>query len=141
MVWQIVLDTNVLVSALRSRLGASFRLLSLLGHKDFEINVSVPLIFEYEYAAKGMAQEAGLTHQDIDDVLDYVCQTANRRQIYFLWRPFLKDPRDDLVLELAIEASCDFIVTHNTRHFIGTERFGVKAITPQQFLKIIGAIR
>ena len=141
MALQIVIDTNVFQSALRSRRGASFRLLSLLGRKDFEVNISVPLLIEYEDAAKRISREVGLTHTDIDDILDYICRIANRRQIYFLWRPYLKDPYDDLVLELAVEAECDFIITYNLADFVGAERFGVKVITPKEFLKKIGALR
>jgi putative PIN family toxin of toxin-antitoxin system len=137
---EIVLDTNVLISALRSRRGASFRLLSLLGGKDFQINVSVPLALEYEEMAKRFAEQTGLSHSDIDDIIDYICSIANRRRIHFLWRPFLKDPHDDMVLELAAGAGCDFIVTHNIRDFRGIERFGVKAISPREFLRIIGGL-
>lgn len=140
MPYQIVIDTNVLVGALRSRRGASFRLLSLLGGKDFEINISVPLVLEYEDAAKRIAREVGLTHGDIDDILDYICRVAHHCQIYFLWRPFLKDPRDDLVLEVAVEGGCDFIVTYNVRDFEGADRFGVRVVTPGEFLRAIGAL-
>ncbi|MFY9268316.1 MAG: putative toxin-antitoxin system toxin component, PIN family [Candidatus Manganitrophaceae bacterium] len=137
---QVVIDTNVFLSALRSRRGASFRLLSLIGHKDFEINVSVPLVAEYEDVAKRVSREVGLAHSDVDDILDYICRVANRRQIYFLWRPYLRDSYDDLVLELAVEAECDFIITYNLPDFAGAERFGVKVITPKEFLKKIGAL-
>ncbi len=137
---QVVIDTNVILAALRSRRGASFHLLSLLGREDFEINVSVPLILEYEDAAKRIAREVGLTHADVDDILDYICRVANRRQIFFLWRPYLKDPHDDLVLEVAVEADCDFIITFNIRDFAGAEHFGVRVVTPKEFLKTIGAL-
>jgi putative PIN family toxin of toxin-antitoxin system len=135
---RIVIDTNVLVAALPSRRGASFRLLSLIGGKHFDINISVPLLLEYEAAAKRIARVVGLTHNDIDDILDYICSVASHRQIYFLWRPLLKDPRDDLVLELAVEAECDVIVTHNVRDFVGAERFSLGIVTPGGFLKAIG---
>jgi predicted nucleic acid-binding protein len=79
-----------------------------------------------------------LSRQDVDDVLDYLCSIAEHREIYFLWRPVLRDPRDDMVLELAVEAACDFIVTHNRRDFAGTERFGVRVVSPREFLKRIG---
>lgn len=79
-----------------------------------------------------------MTVDDIDDVLDYMCRVGNRRQIFFLWRPYLKDPRDDHVLELAVEANCDFIVTHNVRDFAGAERFGIRVVRPREFLRIIG---
>ncbi len=135
---QVVIDTNVFVSALRSRQGASYRLFMLVGLGDFEANISVPLIVEYEDAAKRIAREVGLTHADIDDILDYICSAGRRRKIHFLWRPFLKDPQDDHVLELAVEAGCDFIVTHNVRDFSGSEQFGVRVVTPKEFLRVIG---
>lgn len=138
MVRQVVLDTNVIVSALRSRRGASHRLLLLVGGPEFQINLSVPLVLEYEDVAKRTAQEAGLTVADVDDVIDYLCSVARLREIHFLWRPVLKDPGDDHVLELAVEAECHTIVTHNVKDFAGSERFGIRAVTPGEFLKSIG---
>lgn len=134
-----MIDTNVFVSALRSRRGASFRLLSLVDSGLFEVSLSVPLVLEYEDAAKRGSDELGLSHADIDDVLDYVCRVADRRRIHFLWRPVLRDPKDDLVLELAVEAGCQFIVTFNKRDFAGVEQFAVEVVTPREFLHVIGA--
>jgi len=135
---RIVIDTNVFVSALRSRRGASYRLFMLLGGKQFEISVSVPLILEYEDAAKRLGREFRLSSTDIEDILDYVCSVADLREIHFLWRPILKDPQDDHVLELAVVASAQFIVTYNRRDFMGAEKFGIKVVTPHEFLKRIG---
>jgi putative PIN family toxin of toxin-antitoxin system len=140
MVPSIVLDTNVLIAGLRSRNGASFQLLSLVGESAFELNVSVPLVLEYEEVAKRESRALGLTHAEIDDVLDYLCAVATHREIYFLWRPVLRDAADDMVLEVAVEAGCDIVVTHNVRDFAGAERFGVRALTPGEFLKRIGVI-
>ena len=140
MVPSIVLDTNVLIAGLRSRNGASFQLLSLVGESAFELNVSVPLVLEYEEVAKRESRALGLTHAEIDDVLDYLCAVATHREIYFLWRPVLRDAADDMVLEVAVEAGCDIVVTHNVRDFAGAERFGVRALTPGEFLKRIGGI-
>jgi predicted nucleic acid-binding protein len=131
---QIVLDTCVLVAGLRSRTGASYELLTRLGG-SFEISVSVPLVLEYEAAAKAQARELGLTHADIDDVVDYLCAVAHHREIFYLWRPVLRDPKDDMVLELAVEAGCDAIVTHNVRDFAGAERFAIRILTPGAFLQ------
>ena len=131
----VVLDTNVLVSALRSRKGASFKVLSLVDTGSFQISLSVPLVLEYESAAKRLSRVIGLTHSDIDDVIDYLCSVAKHQNIFYLWRPFLRDPMDDMVLELAVASRSDFIVTHNLRDFTGIEEFGIQAITPQQFLK------
>ena len=140
MVPSIVLDTNVLIAGLRSRNGASFQLLSLVGESAFELNVSVPLVLEYEEVAKRESRALGLTDAEIDDVLDYLCAVATHREIYFLWRPVLRDAADDMVLEVAVEAGCDIVVTHNVRDFAGAERFGVRALTPGEFLKRIGVI-
>ena len=140
MVRKIVIDTNVFISALRSRRGASYRLFMLLDRGDFEINMSVPLVVEYEDEAKRIAREIGLAYGDINDILDYICSVGRKRVIHFLWRPFLKDPQDDHVLELAVEAGCDFIVTHNVRDFSGSQQFGVRVVTPREFLRVIGGI-
>jgi putative PIN family toxin of toxin-antitoxin system len=139
-IYQIVIDTNVLVAALRSRRGASYKLLILVGSEKFEISVSVPLVLEYEEAAKKLLGRIDLSGDDIDDILDYLTSVANRRQVYYLWRPFLKDPKDDMVLELAVAANCDFIVTYNKTDFQGVESFGVLTLTPKEFLKKIGEL-
>lgn len=135
MVPSVVIDTNVLIAGLRSAQGASFRLLELLGGKAFSVNVSVPLVLEYEATAKEQARTLGLTHGEIDEVLDYVCRVANHREIYYLWRPFLRDPKDDLVLELAVESEADYIVTYNLKDFADVGRFDLEAITAKDFLE------
>jgi putative PIN family toxin of toxin-antitoxin system len=137
---KIVIDTNVLIAGLKSRRGASFRILELIGEGKFELAVSVPLVLEYEEAAKRRSRILGLAYTDIEDILDYICKAGDRREIFYLWRPFLKDPNDDMLLELAVEANCDFIVTHNIKDFAGVERFGVQVLTPRELLKRIGEI-
>lgn len=140
MVPQVVIDTSVVTSALRSRLGASYRLLMLVDSGKFTINLSVPLLLEYEQVAKRLVGETPLTEADVDDILDYLCQTAGQRRVFYLWRPFLKDPEDDMVLELAVAASCGFIVTFNTRDFAGAEQFGIRVVTPKEFLQFLGEL-
>ena len=137
---KIVLDTNVLVAGLLSKRGASYQVLMLIGENTFDITVSVPLVLEYEQAAKRKARIFGLTHSEIDDILDYICLVAEHREVYYLWRPFLKDSKDDMILELAVEAECDFIVTYNVSDFNGAEQFGVGVITPHELLKKTGEI-
>jgi putative PIN family toxin of toxin-antitoxin system len=138
--YQIVIDTNVLVAALRSRRGASHKLLMLIDSGKFDFSISIPLVLEYEATAKRLVGETPLTISDIDDILDYLCAVAIHREVFFLWRPFLDDPKDDMVLELAVAADCDFIVTFNLRDFVGVEQFGLRPITPQGFLKEIGEL-
>ena len=138
--YRIVVDTNVFVSALRSRRGASYRLLTLIGTGDFEIAVSVPLVLEYESAAKKVLDSLPLSESYLDDILDYICSVATRRKIHYLWRPQLGDPGDEMVLELAVESESDLIVTYNKRDFRGAERFGIRVATPKEFLEEIGRI-
>jgi len=138
--YQIVLDTNVIMAGLRSQRGASFKLLSLIDSNKFKINLSVPLLFEYEYVLKRETPGFSLSHEEIDDILDYLCQVANKRKIFYLWRPFLNDPKDDSVLEVAVESQSEFIITFNQKDFKGIDGFGLKAITPKEFLEIIGGL-
>jgi predicted nucleic acid-binding protein len=134
---RIVHDTNVVVAGLRSRLGASYRLLSLVGTGRFVHIISVPLLFEYETAIA--RPESGIDLRSaIDDVLDYLCAAGERQEIYFLWRPTLPDPSDDLVLEVAAHGRCDRIVTFNKRDFAGSERFGIQPVTPIEFFRSLG---
>ena len=131
---RIVLDTNVIYAGLRSRRGASFRLMEAVGTGLFDIVVSVPLVLEYEEVLRRKARSLGLTFADVADVIDYLCDVAEKRQIFFLWRPFLKDPNDDMILELAVEASCNRIVTFNRKDFIGIEQFEIQVVTPAEML-------
>jgi putative PIN family toxin of toxin-antitoxin system len=137
---RVVLDTNVLVAGLRSRQGASFRLLDEVGRGKFEIALSVPLVLEYEDALLRHASVTGLSRREVDVVLEYFCSVAHLQTIFFLWRPLLPDPKDDLVLELAVAAGCRNLVTYNVRDFRGGESLGVSAQRPGPFLKSIGVL-
>ena len=132
---RVVLDTNVLVSALRSREGVAFRLVSLLREGRFEICVSVPLVLEYEDA---LHRATDLEEEEIFSVVRYLCSVAHRQKIFFLWRPNLPDSKDDMVLELAVASRARYIVTFNERHFAAAGRFGIQAVTPKAFLDVIG---
>ncbi len=138
--YQIVVDTNVFVAALRSQFGASYKLFSLIDEGVYQLNLSVPLVLEYENVAKRMIGEIALIEEDIDDILNFVISKSNRWQIYYLWRPQLKDPKDDMVLELAVTANCEYIITYNVTDFKGIQRFGIQAITPKEFLELIGEL-
>lgn len=133
---RVVLDTNVLYSAVRSRRGASFALMQRLGTGGFQPVLSVALCLEYEDVL--LRESTALPHTAIQDILDYVVSVSLHQRIHFLWRPVLRDPQDDMVLELAANAGCPYIVTFNIRDFRGCERFGVTAITPPNFLALLG---
>ncbi len=138
---QVVIDTNVLIAALRSTRGASHRVLRLIGDGRWQLNLSVPMFLEYEDVVGRPESGISLSVQEIDAVLDFICAEANLREIFYLWRPILPDPKDDFILELAVEAQCDYIVTFNVRDFVGAEAFGVSVITPQQFLRKLEEIQ
>jgi putative PIN family toxin of toxin-antitoxin system len=136
----IVIDANVMVAGLRSRRGSAFRLLTLVGTGQFDIHLSVPLVLEYEEVLLRELPHLQVSRTVVEDVLDFHCTVATRHRIFFLWRPYLPDPSDDMLLELAVTARCDFIVTYNTRDFISIERFAIRAIEPGEFLRYIGAL-
>jgi predicted nucleic acid-binding protein len=136
-----ILDTSVLVAGLRSNRGASHRLLRLIGAGLFDLHLSVPHMLEYEETLKRMAPQMDLTAGDVDDLVDYICSVGRHHEINFLWRPFLRDADDDMVLEVAVQAGCRNIVTHNLRDFTGVETFGIRAIAPAEFLRIIGELK
>jgi len=138
---EIVIDTNILITALKARGGASFKLLSTIGQNKYNINISVPLLLEYEAVAKKLIGEIILTEDDIDDILNYICNVSKRRKIFFLWRPFLKDQKDDMVLELAVTSQCDMIITYNKKDFKKVEKyFDIRLLTPKEFLLEIGEL-
>lgn len=138
--YRVVLDTSVLISALRSQGGASFRLLQLVGDPRWHLSVSTALMFEYEAVARREAANFWASPEKIEDVLDFLCAQADRPRISYAWRPTLADPDDDMVLELAVAAQAHYIVTHNVRHFRRAEPFGVGILTPREFLQKLGDI-
>lgn len=135
--YSIVIDTNVIVTALRSNKGASFKLISLLKYNKFTINISVPLILEYESILTREINNLNLNLKDIEIFIDYICKISKKYKIHYLWRPFLKDPKDDFILELAYTSESDFIITFNKKDFKGVNQFGIEVITPQEFLKLL----
>lgn len=135
-----VIDTNVLFAALKSSQGASYKLISLLPSKRFSIAISVPLIIEYEDVLKRGKLPASITEKEIGDFIDFFCYIGDQQDIFFLWRPFLPDPSDDLVLEVAVAGNCDAIITYNKRHFKNVNKFGLRILDPKEFLIEIGVI-
>lgn len=135
---RVVLDTSVLVAAARSNLGASFAIVHALPSSRFQIVLSLGLYLEWqEVLCRPENLPPGQTAEDSRRFLRFLASVAGHQQIYFPLRPSLSDPNDELLLELAFAAQCKYILTHNTRDFRGSERFGIEAITPRDFLTII----
>ena len=134
---RIILDTNVLYAGLYSSRGASFKILQAIEEGKLKMVLSTTLLFEYEDILKRNQVDLGLSNQEIEKVLDYFCMKSGHQEIYFLWRPYLPDPKDDHLLELAIASGTKLIVTHNTKDFKGVEAFGIRSITPKAILEEI----
>jgi predicted nucleic acid-binding protein len=136
---QIVIDTNVLVAAAGSNVGASFELLRLFAAGDtrWQWNISTALLLEYEAVLKREQHRQGRSMAVIDRFLDDLAARANRHSIFYMIRPFLTDPDDELVLELALASASSYIVTHNRGDFRDAARFGLAILTPSEFLRIL----
>lgn len=135
---KIVMDTSVLVAAARSRRGASFALVSTIPSSDFQICLSVSLYTEWQAVlTRPEHLPPGVTPQMAQGFLRYLASQAHLQEVHFLWRPFLHDPDDDMVMELAIAAGCRYIVTHNVRDFRKAVQLGVTPITPADFLNLL----
>lgn len=135
---RVILDTSVLVAAARSRDGASFRLLSMLPSNKFEIALTVALYTEWqsvltrrEHLPPGADAEAAI------GFLRYLASITHLQDVHFLWRPFLRDPDDDMVLECAVASSSQYIVTHNVKKFKRAPELKMNAITPAEFLTLL----
>jgi putative PIN family toxin of toxin-antitoxin system len=135
---KLVLDTDVVVSALRSNKGASAELLRLAGDRVFAIAISIPLVIEYE--AKAMDKEhrlaGGLSEADALAVVDELVRIGERTECHFSYRPSVRDPDDEMVLETAINAGADAIVTFNRKDYGAIPiRFGIGCWTPAETLE------
>lgn len=134
---RIILDTNVLYAGLYSSKGASFKVLRAIDEGKLRIVLSTALLFEYEDILKRNQEILNLSNQGIEKILDNLCLLCDHQKIYYLWRPRLPDPKDDLVLELAVASGVRYVVTFNTADFKGAMNFGVKPITPKELLEVI----
>lgn len=115
--FKIVIDTNVLVSGLISKAGASHKLLELLLANRFKANISVPLLFEYEHSLKSEKLLSLYTVEEIDNFLDVFVSKSEKHIIWFLLRPLLKDVNDNLIAELAFASNSEYIITFNKKDF------------------------
>lgn len=135
---RVVLDTSVRVAAARSRRGASFALVSSIPASEFQICLSVGLYAEWQdVLTRAEHLPPGLTAVDVLGFVRHLASQAHLQEIHFLWRPFLPDPDDDMLLELAFAAGCSHIVTHNVKDFHGAEQLGVAVLSPREFLNLI----
>lgn len=133
--YRVVLDTNILVAASRSRNGASFALLQALKSKRFVALASVPLMLEYEAVLKRTEHlQAGNRDAAMTDAfLDAMCLLIEPVHLHYLWRPQLRDAADEMVLEIALNGRADALVTLNVADFKPACRFGLRVLLPKEF--------
>ena len=131
---KIVIDTNVLVSGLRSKRGNAYRLVSMIPSDKFTMVLSVPLLLEYEEVLNRPGLLPAFKSPQIEKFLDLLCKFSVHQEIHFIWRPFLKDPNDDLVAEVAFASGSKQIITFNVKDFKGVDSLGISVSTPKQFL-------
>ena len=132
---RLVLDTNVLVAAFRSDRGASRQLLLAALDQRLVLLASVPLMLEYEAVLTRAEQLArtGLTVEETNAVLDALAEVIEPVLLRFLWRPMLRDPADEMVLETAVNRRADCLVTFNTGRLSEAPRsFGIRVTAPGQ---------
>ena len=134
---RVVFDTSVLVAAARSKRGASHKILSRLPHARFQAVISVPLFIEYRALLLRPENLLKRAPSQAEGFLDFLISVSHLQEIFFLWRPALPDADDDCLLELAVAAGCRYIVTHNLRDFRGAEKWGIAAVSPGDFLKLV----
>jgi putative PIN family toxin of toxin-antitoxin system len=136
----IVLDTNVLVAAVRSRRGAANKILRLAVAGRLRLNISVALALEYEDVLKRDCMVPGYTSQQLDWFLDYLFTISRLHPAVLLKRPSLRDPNDECILEVAVHCGA-VIVTHNVRHLGVAVAFGLNVMRPAELLVSIGESR
>ncbi|MFN7922009.1 MAG: putative toxin-antitoxin system toxin component, PIN family [Bryobacteraceae bacterium] len=135
---RVVLDTDVMVSALRSTSGASYQLLLCAFRREIEALVSVPLMMEYEAVLTRPEHVAssGSSLQEVENILAVMANKLTPVWFGFMWRPCLRDPADEMVLETAINGDADALVTFNERHLATAARtFGVRVMKPRDCFK------
>jgi putative PIN family toxin of toxin-antitoxin system len=138
---RLVLDTDVIVAAMRSPSGASAALLEAALNGRITLLASVPLFFDYEAKCTEPAhwKAAGLTKEDVEVFINGIAALVEPVEPHFLWRPVLRDPNDEMVLEVAVNGNADALVTFNLRDYgnVPTVTFGIPVLLPSMAIRRI----
>jgi putative PIN family toxin of toxin-antitoxin system len=135
---KLVLDTNIMVAASRSSLGASYKIMQALRHQRLVALVSVPLLLEYEAVLKRPEhlQAGARTIAQVDAFLDAFCLEAEQVHLHYLWRPQTRDAADEMVLETALNGQANALISLNIADFsAAAKRFGLALLTPGEFCR------
>jgi len=137
---RVVVDTSVVVAALRTRKGAGNAVLRLVAERRLQLLPTPPLFLEYEDVLKRAEQRLvhGLSLEQVDEFLAELAAHVEPVELHFMWRPQVRDPGDEMVLEAAINGDADALITYNVSDFaVAAERFGVKVLRPAEVLKMV----
>lgn len=135
-----VLDTNVLLAALRSRHGASFEIISRYRQGEFSLLVSNTVLSEYDEVLKREGPSFGITTAIVNRYLDALCAGADAFPTSSFWKPSLPDADDEAFAQLALEAKVGYLVTFNQRHFPAERLPAVNVVSPKEFLHVLQSI-
>jgi putative PIN family toxin of toxin-antitoxin system len=137
---KLILDTNILVAATRNAKGPSFALVQHIRYARARMLCSPALFLEYESVLKRptQLQASGLTADDVDGILNELARFIEPVTTHYQWRPQLRDPADEMVLEAAVNGQVQAIVTYNLRDFVPAKLFGIPVINPQQAFAMFG---
>lgn len=132
-----VLDTNILLSALRSRNGASHEILSRLVNREFELIIGNTVLAEYDEVLKRECPTFGIPVATVDRVLNALCAASTYFSTSAFWKPALPDPDDEAFAQLALEAKVGYLVTCNQRHFPTDRLPALRVVSPKEFLQVL----
>jgi putative PIN family toxin of toxin-antitoxin system len=132
---RVVIDTSVVVAAAHSGRGASRLIFDWVESGQISAVISNKLILEYEGLLRRQMDAIGWTPDEVTAFVDAICICCHHVDPRFSFRPSVSDPDDEFILELAFAAGADCLLTHNPRDFIGSERFGIKVISPRDFVR------
>ena len=132
-----MIDTNVFIAALRSSSGASHQIILAADRGDFQMVLSVPLLAEYDDVSARPDMGISIPASAVEAIIRRIAMVAHKQQIYFLWRPLLPDPKDDMVLEVAIASGATHIVTFNSKDLRLATQFGIIVLTPADFIRLL----
>lgn len=135
-----VLDTNILLSSLRSKNGASHEILLRLVRKEFELIIGNTVLAEYEEVLKRECPAFGVSVATVDRFLDALCAASIFYPTSSFWKPALPDPDDEAFAQLALEAKVGYLITHNHRHFPSDRLPALQVISPKEFLLILKSL-
>ncbi len=132
-----MLDTNVIVAALRSSSGASHGILLAADREQFELVLSVPLLMEYDDVCARPETGIPIPPEAVDAVIGRLAALARKQTVYYLWRPLVRDPKDDMVLEAAVASGASHIVTFNHKDLSLAAMFGIAVVKPSEFIRLL----